>query len=328
MTAAVAGAFTARPRRHRRASSDAGLSRCAVMIALFGWLLIGCTHVTIGQARRSTDGAHVKIRVASFEFPESQLVAEIYAQALERRKFPVDRVLGLGTREVVEPALEGGLIDIVPEYAGSALQFLGLPRAGTGDRTAVRARLAGAFAPHGIAVLNFAAAEDKNGIVVTTKTAQTRHLRRISDLQAIAPSLTFGGPPECPQRPYCLLGLQGRYRLRFARFSPEPSRAATAQALRLGEVDVGMLETTDPQLADRDLVELGDDRHLQPAENVVPVVRRSVLDRQGAGFMSLINSVSAKLSTKQLVQLNRRASLDPTRTPQIASSWLTSQGVK
>src|SRR5919108_4375024 len=177
------------------------------------------------------DARRPPVVVASFDFPESELLAELYGQALLGRGFPVELVARLGTREVVEPALEQGKVDLVPEYLGTALTFLdegGLAPAG--DPRTTYARLRQAFATRGVSVAAFAPAQDRNGFVVTGELARRHHLQRISDLAPLASRLTFGGPPECRDRPLCLQGLRERYGLRFAHFEAIPSRRVTPPA--------------------------------------------------------------------------------------------------
>jgi osmoprotectant transport system substrate-binding protein len=245
------------------------------------------------------------IQLASFDFPESELLGELYGQALAQHGFPVEQVIQLGAREVVAPALEQGKVDMVPEYLGSALNFLNdRDRVATADPALTHARLEQAFAPRGVSVLAFAPAQDRNAFVVSGDLARRNGMDKLSDLAPMAGKLSIGGPPECPQRPLCLRGLQELYKLRFARFEPMPSRAVTAAALETGEIDVGMIETTDPSLVGADLVQLADDRRLQPADNVVPVVRREVRVAYGPPLVRLLNTVSAQLTTAELSRLN------------------------
>ena len=236
----------------------------------------------------------------------SEILGELYGQALRQHGFPVELVVQLGAREVVAPALEQGKVDMVPEYLGSALNFLNdRDRVATADPGLTHARLEQAFAPRGVSVLAYAPAVDRNGFVVTGDLAR-RGLEKISDLAPIASQLVIGGPPECPQRPLCLKGLQDVYKLEFERFEAKPSRDVTAAELKTGEIDVGMIDTTNPNLVKQgnDLVQLQDDRHLQPADNVVPVLRREVLDAYGPALVRLVNAVSAQLTTKELTGLN------------------------
>jgi osmoprotectant transport system substrate-binding protein len=262
------------------------------------------------------------IRLASFDFPESELLAQLYGQALVKHGYPVEQVVQLGAREVVAPALEQGKVDMVPEYLGSALNFINdRNRVATADPGLSHARLEQAFAPRGVSVLAYAPAQDRNGFVVTGDMARRRGLEKLSDLTPMASQLSFGGPPECAQRALCLRGLEDVYKLRFKRFEPMPSRSVTAGALQTGEIDVGMIDTTDPNLAKSDLVQLADDKRLQPADNVVPVLRREVLDAYGPPLVRLVNAVSAQLTTRELTGLNLQVA-DGKAAADAASSWL------
>jgi osmoprotectant transport system substrate-binding protein len=276
---------------------------CLVALAL---VVAGCERGKV-PAGPPEDPARPTIRLASFDFAESQLLGELYGQALRQHGYPVELVVQLGAREVVAPALEQGKIDMVLEYQGSALNFLNdRDRVATADPALTHARLEQAFAPRGVSVLAYAPAQDRNGFVVSGDMARKRGLTKLSDLEPMAPQMILGGPPECPQRPLCLKGLQEVYKLSFARFEAMASRDVTALALDTGEIDVGMIDTTNPNLAkrDKDLVQLEDDRGLQPADNVVPVVRREVVDAYGPPLVRLLNAVSAPLTTRELTRLN------------------------
>ncbi|HEV3495621.1 MAG TPA: ABC transporter substrate-binding protein [Actinomycetes bacterium] len=267
------------------------------------------------------------IQLASFDFRESELLGEVYGQALHQHGYPVEQVVQLGSREVVAPALEQGKVDMVPEYQGSALNFLNdRDRVATADPDLTHARLEQAFAPRGVSVLAYAPAQDRNGFVVTGDLARRHGLEKLSDLAPLAPQLSIGGPPECPVRPLCLEGLQDVYELRFARFKPMPTRDVTAAELDTGEIDVGMLDTTNPHLIGNDLVLLEDDRRLQPAENVVPVIRREVLDVYGPALVQLCNSVSAQLTTAELTRLNLQV-MEGQPAADVASAWLRAQTI-
>jgi osmoprotectant transport system substrate-binding protein len=274
-----------------------------ILLLVLVLLATGCDR---GQAPPAPeDPRRPTIQLASFDFPESEILGELYGQALRQHGIPVEPVVQLGAREVVAPALEQGKVDMVPEYLGSALNFLNdRDRVATADPGLTHARLEQAFAPRGVSVLAFAPAQDRNGFVVTGELARRRGLEQLSDLAPLAGQLTFGGPPECPQRPLCLKGLQDLYGLHFARFEAMPSRAVTAAALGTGEIDVGMIDTTDPNLIEADLVQLADDKRLQPADNVVPVLRREVVDAYGPPLVRLLNAVSAQLTTVELTKLN------------------------
>jgi len=265
------------------------------------------------------------ITVGSFDFSESEVLAELYSQALESKGYRVVRALNLGPREFVEPALERGLIEFVPEYLGTVLGFLTGPAGpdATSDVQATHERLVREFATRGISVMASAPAQDTNGIAVTRATAVRFDLKTVSDLAPVAGNLVFGGPPECPERPLCLPGLMETYGLDFERFTPlDASGPLTIAALASGQVDVALVFTTDGSIDAQDLVLLDDDRGLQPADNVTPVARHEVLGTHGPGFASLVDTVSALLTTEDLRALNGEVRL-ARRTPhEVAGGWL------
>jgi osmoprotectant transport system substrate-binding protein len=269
------------------------------------------------------------ITVGSFDFPESALLAYLYAGALSANGYRARVLPDLGSRELVDPALMTGLIDLVPEYAGSALEFVSDDRVHATASVATTSRvLASWMKRRGLITAHPAAAQDNNAIVVTSVTAARYRLRAISDLARVAPGLVFGGPPECPERPYCLEGLQQTYRLRFQAFAAlDAGGPLTRQALVLGEIGVALLFTTDPAIQARHLVVLADNRSLQPAENVVPVLRRVTADTYGARLLAALNAVSARLSTAVLTELDAQMQLNGRAPGAVADGWLKEQGL-
>ena len=269
------------------------------------------------------------ITVGSFDFPESVLLAEIYGGALAAGKFPVKMLPNLGPREVVDPALANGLVELVPEYAGSALEFFSLGRlAATSNAGAANKALAGSVAARGLMVARPAPAQDANAVVVTAATAARYGLRSIADLARAAPGLVFGGPPECPGRAYCLQGLKRAYGLHFKAFIPlDTGGPLTRQALEAGYIDVALLFTTDPDIPARHLVVLADDRGLQPAENITPLLRRDVIARYGPNLVAVLNRVSALLDTGTLRALDARIELERQNPRLVAGSWLRAHGL-
>jgi osmoprotectant transport system substrate-binding protein len=279
--------------------------------------LVACNPEGTGRASPSTT-----IRFASYDFPENQTLVEVYAEAARRHGLPVSVQHGIGTREVVAPALQQGVVDVVVDYLGTALRFarptdLQLPV----EPAQMRAVLGRTLGGRGVAVLEPARAEDQNGFAVTTAFSTEHRVFRLSQLESLAPKLTFGGPPECPDRPFCLPGLQGAYGLHFGRFLPMPSRAATVEALVSGQIDVGLLETTDARLATAPITLLSDDRALQPRENVVPLVRTAAIDRWGEELRTALDGVSAQLSTGDLLLLNQAVELGGMTPEQAAAQW-------
>lgn len=265
------------------------------------------------------------ITVGSTNFGEQLIVGEIYAQVLEANGYPVDRAFNLGPREIVNPALKSGDIDLMVEYTGSLLTFEG--GTSTPDHEATYAALVAALAEDGLVALDFAPAEDKNGIVVTAETASDLGLVTVSDLAAHNGTLTFGGPPECPQRDLCLLGLQSVYGLEFAAFLPlDVGGPLTVAALEGGDIDVALLFTSDGVIAAKGFVLLEDDMGLQPAENVVPVTTDEIIAAYGDEFVALLDSVSAQLTTAALSELNKRYGIDAEDADTLAGEWLEDHG--
>jgi osmoprotectant transport system substrate-binding protein len=261
--------------------------------------------------------------VAAFSFVESEILAEIYSQALETKGYPTDAVLNAGPRELVQPALAEGLIDVVPEYAGSALAFLTLGALeGSASVTETHDALTSVVTPSGVIALAPAPAQDANAIVVTQATADRFGVRDISDLAAVDSQLVFGGPPECAQRRLCLVGLESVYGLRFREFIPLDSGGPlTLQVLRSGGIDVALLFTTDPAIVSEGLVVLTDDRGLQPSENVTPLLRREVLSNHGDGVAQALDAVSALLTTSDLRAMIGEV-VGGSAAREVAASWL------
>jgi osmoprotectant transport system substrate-binding protein len=309
------------PRHHRLRIAGVAL----VCVALFA----SCTSDSDSVADPQASSGGRPIVIGSFDFSESRILAEVFGQALEDRGYAVTRLENVASREVMEPALEQGFVDFVPEYQGTALTFVGLgheiPSASTRE---THRRLTNVLRDKGIAVLDYAPAENKNEVVVTEATAHRYRLKNISDLQSVAQQLVIGGPPECPSRPLCLDGLQDTYGLRFKEFRPlDAGGPMTVAALEGGEVDVGILFTTSPAIPIRRLVVLGDDRNLQPSENIVPVVRKEVADTHGRDFTELVNTITERLSTDTLRRLNQRVELGGEAPAEVARRWLVLQGL-
>lgn len=311
----------------RRAARGRG--RLAVLTAssLALTLLVACQQAPPPSSQQAAGNGGTVV-VASFNFPESELLAAIYGLAIRQAGIPVRLQLNLGPRELVQPALEQGLADLVPEYLGTALNSIRPgAKVARDDPAAVRNALAVAFAGWHIQVLTPAAAQDQNGVVVTRATAARLHLRTVSDLRRVAGRLTIGGTPECPKRPYCLPGLRSVYGLEFAAFEPFDTQGQRVTALLDGVVDVAMLTTTDGNLAAGNLVLLADDRHLQPAENVVPIVTDSAVARYGKRLTGALDEVSSRLTTNALLFVNWRVQVAGDDPVTEARAWLERQGI-
>jgi osmoprotectant transport system substrate-binding protein len=307
------------PRRRRAAASTLVLLVAA-----------GCSSASSPSSDEATDVLHDDaITVASFDFPESELLAELYSQSLERAGLSVQRAFDLGSREEVAPALVAGLVEVVPEYAGTALQFHSLGRvAGSADPDATHAALDAVLRRRGLAALAPAPAQDANTFVVTRRWAARAAVGELSALAATSGKLRFGGPPECPERPLCLPGLRDRYGIAFGSFVRlDAGGVLTRQALTDGHVDVALLFSTDPSLTTGEFVELEDDRGLQPAENITPVVHEEVVDRFGAaGAVRALDAVSRLLTTDDVREMNAALRAPGATVPSVVRGWWKAKG--
>ena len=141
----------------------------------------------------------------------------------------------------------------------------------------------------------------------------------------VASTFVFGGPPECPQRPFCLLGLQDTYGLRFKEFIPlDAAGPLTIQALVSGQIQIGMLLTSDPAIVTNGFVLLEDDKHLQLADNIVPVVRKAILDAD-PGVATVLDTVISRLTQEELAGLNKAVTIDLKSVPDVARDWIAAQ---
>jgi osmoprotectant transport system substrate-binding protein len=265
------------------------------------------------------------ITVGSTNFGEQLIVGEIYAQAMETAGYPVERSFNLGSREVVNPALKSGEIDLLVEYTGTLLTFEG--GTSTTDSQATYDSLVEALSASDLTAANYTPAQDKNGIVVTSAFSSDNGITTTSGLAALNGTLVFGGPPECPNREFCLIGLTDVYGLDFAEFKPlDVGGPLTVAALEGGEVDVALLFSSDGVIAAKGFVLLEDDMSLQPADNLVPVLTKEIADAYGQDLIDLLDSVSAKVTTAELSELNKRFSLDAEDADVLAKDWLAANG--
>jgi osmoprotectant transport system substrate-binding protein len=277
-------------------------------------------------ASPAAGGPKPMVKVASFNFDESEILQELYAQVLEANGYTIERHTRLGTREIVEPALESGQIDLVAEYLATVDAFVQKDAAkASSDPAATQQDLQKYMSTKNITVLDFAQAVDTNGFVTTKATSDKNKLSKMSDLQAVANQLVLGGPPECPQRPFCLIGLMNTYGLQFKDFKPLDSGGPlTVAALDSGDIDVGLLFTTDPNITLKNYTLLDDDKHLQLADNVAPVVRDQIL-QQGSDAKTLLNSVTSKLTTADLTDMAKQVTIDHKDANAVAKAYLQSK---
>ena len=298
----------------------------AAMVVVVSIVAAGCTDADEGRIPRpSTEGKGVIVVGVSGAFAENQLVAEMYAQVLEDAGYTVERQLDLRSREVSQNALEAGYIDVKPEYLSSLLLFLDPNAEASADAADVARQTAQLLGSRGLTLLTPSAAEDTNQFVANAETARRFQLTTMSSLAAVAGQLTLGGPPECPQRPFCLPGLHEVYGVLFDDFAPlDAGGPLTVDALRRNEVQIGLLFSTDPRIEENGFVPLVDDRRLQDAENITPVIRSEMLNDE---VRTLLDAVSDRLSTEEMTDLVGRVVIDGQDVATVATAFLTSNSL-
>ena len=295
--------------------------------------LIAVAVVATACGGAGTGGTSTKpdVIVGSTNFYEQITLGELYAQTLEANGYKVTRKFNLGNREIVYPALKSGQIQIVSEYLATLLAFVdkdGKIAKPSTDKNDTKTGLQKALDADQLTVLDAADATDQNGFVVTKDTATSKSLKKLSDLAPIGNQLVLGGPPECPQRPFCQLGLKSTYGITFKDFKPfDTGGPLTIAALEGKQIDVGLLFTSDPSIVAKSFVLLDDDKHLQLADNIAPVVRKDLLSKDDGTITRLLNSLSAKLTQAELNDMNKQVAVDKKDSKDVAAAWLKKQGL-
>ena len=267
------------------------------------------------------------ISIGAQDFGESAVLAEIYGQALEAAGYPVSQEALGGFRDLVFSAFDSGDINLTPEYAASALEFLNdFAGEATSDPAATVALLQTQLESRGLVAFEPSPAIDSNSFVVTAETAERLGLENVSDLTA---DLRLGGPADCPDNASCLPGLSSTYDLDLSEnFTPlDGGGPLTVAALDGGEIDVAILYSTDGTIADKGWVVLTDDKGLINADNIVPIGSQELADTYGEAFTTLVNKISASLDTAELTELNRRVGIELEDAGAVALSWLQAEGL-
>ncbi|HEY9326437.1 MAG TPA: ABC transporter substrate-binding protein [Candidatus Limnocylindria bacterium] len=295
--------------------------RIAILLLVSALVASACGGATSG-------GAKPAITIGSTNFSEQLVLGELYSQILESNGYAVTRKFNLGNREIVFPALQSGQIDMEADYLATLLAFVDKTATGSTDPKATSTALQSALTPKGVTVLDYAPAVDQNGFVVTKATADKYKLAKLSDLAAVGNQLVLGGPAECPNREFCALGLKNKYGITFKEFKAlDTGGALTVQALVGGQIDVGLLFTSDATIAVRGFVLLADDKQLQLSDNVAPVVRNDYLTKAGDDFRKVVNSIAPKLTTAELTGMNKLVEVDKKDPKDVAKEWLKKQGL-
>lgn len=271
----------------------------------------------------TTAEAKASIVVGSAAFSENEMLANMYGAVLADAGYDVTYKLKLGAREVIQPALESGQIDFLPEYAGNYLSFLDKSVGSLSVEETVE-KLRALLAPKGFTVLEPSEATDADAIAVTKDFATTNNLKTISDLKKVTTPLTLGGPPECETRLTCKVGLEQVYGLTVRFKSLDADGPLTRAALDNGDVQLARVFTATADLKDKGYVVLEDDKSFQQAGNITPVIRTEKLDDEAR---DLINKVSAALTTDKLIDLNKSVQVDKEDPKAAAEKFLRDEGL-
>jgi osmoprotectant transport system substrate-binding protein len=298
----------------------------ALLSSILGLSLISSACGSTGGGSSSSSSSKGTLTVASLNFTEDAILAYVYGGALKGNGYTINYKVNLQSREVVEPALEKGEVDMYPGYAATDLENINNHKnEATSDPAQTVAKLNTYLDPKGLKALTPSPAVDTNAFAVL-KSGKYGNYKTLSELAPVANQMTLGGPPECPQRPFCQPGLQRVYGLNFKGFKAlDPGGPLTKAALDKGDIDLGLIFSSDSAYSTGKYVQLQDDKHLQAADNVVPIGRTKVFTSDATG---ILNSVSAKLTTNDLIQMNKKSEVDKEDPDQIANTWLKDHGFK
>ena len=290
-----------------------------------GWLATGAVMVGAALALSgcasgdpldagTESGSSDTIVIGSQAYYSNEIIAEIYAQALEDAGFEVERKFNIGQRDAYLPELENGTVSLFPEYTGNLLQFYAPDTEATSSDD-VYAALKDEL-PEGLTVLDQSPATDQDSYNVTAEFAEENNLTTIESLADATVPLKLGGNSELAERPYGPNGLKDEYGI-DVEFTATGD--TTVEDLLAGTVNIANVYSADPRIQTENLVTLEDPDSLFLASNVVPLVSTDVADE----IAEVINAVSAKLSTEGLVQLNVESTVDEESSDAIATKWLT-----
>ncbi|OMC52434.1 glycine/betaine ABC transporter substrate-binding protein [Mycobacterium sp. IS-2888] len=298
-------------------------TRSAAALLATACLIAACSNSDpLGEETRSMKS----IVVGSGDFPESQIVAEIYAQTLQANGFDVGRRMGIGSRETYIPALKDHSIDLVPEYIGNLLQYFE-PKSTATMLDAVELELYKRL-PGDLSILTPSPASDTDTVTVTGGTASDWHLKTIADLAAHSPDVKFGAPSDFQARPSGLPGLKQKYGLNISPGNfvaiEDGGGAVTVRALVEGRVNAANIFSTSPAIPQEHLVVLEDPEHNFLAGNIVPLVNSQ---KKSDRLKEVLDAVSAKLTSPGVAALNAEVAGNSGRDPgQVARNWVRDNG--
>jgi osmoprotectant transport system substrate-binding protein len=274
------------------------------------------------------DLAGQSLNVGSANFPESVLLAEIYAGALEADGADVTVTPNIGSREVYYAAIENGEIDLLPEYTNSLLSFVlrqddpnATPKAGNVEEQVAELKDA---LPDNLTVLTPSTAEDKDVIVCNQETIDQYGFSDLSGLAEVSGDVTLGGPPEFAERsPFGIPGFQQFYGAEFAKFVPLEIGPPIVDALNANAINCGNLFSTDAAITQNNFTSLEDDKNIVPNEAVLPLIN---VDKATPEVTAVLDDVSAALDTEGLTKLNSQVQAEGLAESEVAAQWLADNG--
>lgn len=323
-----------------RRTTNGARAAAAVLLALFLSLgVAACGSSSDESTASEAEGAgaivsnpengSVSLTIGSKNFPEQEILGEIYAQALKAAGYKVASALNLGSETVAHQAVKGGQISGYPEYASTALtSFFGIePEEVPAEAQAAYEKAQGEFEKEGLTAFPPTPFASANAVGTLKKTAEERNLKTISDLEGQSEEMTLDGSPECRQRIDCLAGLEKYYGLKFKSFTPVDI-GLRYTVLEKGQADLSILFTTDPQLAaEKDkFTILEDDKHVFPAGNVIFVTTKPVVEEAGPDYEKTIVEVQKGLTLPVMQELDARVELEKQSPAKAAAAYLKEAG--
>ena len=305
-------------------TAPARAPRFAKAVAMLGAvaLAVGCSNADPLRRSDGKDRAGETIVVGSQDYYSNEIIAEIYAQALEAKGYKIERQMKIGQREVYMPEVRSGSIDVFPEYTGNLLQYIDSKASVTAPEPVYRAlekKL-----PRELTVLNQAPAADQDSYVVTAKFASENGIRTIGDLAKVKGRLVLGGNSELESRPYGPKGLKSAYGVNVS-FTPieDSGGPLTIKSLREGRAQVVDLYSGNPELSTGEFVVLQDPKNLFLSSHVVPLVSSKLPVRAA----KILDRVSAKLTSEDLRAMGARSVKSGQPASKIAKDWLKGKGL-
>ncbi|HEY5788955.1 MAG TPA: ABC transporter substrate-binding protein [Microlunatus sp.] len=306
--------------RGRRTLVVAGIGAAAFALAACGG---GGADPLAESSGSPSAAAGGKVVVGSADFTESQILGELYAQAMKAKGVDASTKPGIGSREVYIKALQDNSISVVPEYTGNLLLYFD-PQATATTEAEIAAALPTAVGSD-LKILEPSQAQDQDVYVVTKQTSEEKGITSLEDLKKISSTSILGGPPELQDRVYGVPGLEKIYGATFKQFKPYASPAVKVKDLNDNKIQVASFFTTEAAIPDNGYVKLEDPQSMILPQHVVPLVRADVASNATA--VEAINAVQKALTTEELTALNKSVDADNQDPNQVAADWLKAKGL-